>query len=496
MPQGVSGLFSAAASPSAYGNASAARWSEDSQDSSTSFDNVLERARSDGAADSSSPSARTDSPSPSAAAKATASSRGSARKKAAGSDVDQPRHVKNAKNDPSADAEQNASSNGTSDDAEAAPNDSDGSSGGDKPAKKRDAQATVADPSAAVVQLQPAQTPGSVPQVNPGASKAGSAPSDGTPGQPKAGTSGRASARPVLTGAGAAATQADGADSSAPQATGDQAASSDDQSDPSSPLDASDPQGKARLAIQPRDSDDDTSADSAQAAAAAALSALGPQVGPAMAADLNPSDAAGATDAIASIAGAPPATRASATKLTDDPLLQILGGAQPAARSAELGAAMNAGSPADAAPVSATAQFAQANHASVVSGITGRLLPGGGSMQIRLDPPELGAMQVRVEMRDGVMTASFETSNDQATKLLSHSLGDLKTALEAQGVSVERLHVSQAPRQQESSSGNNQKRDSEPRQDTTAQQEQQRREMMQRMWRRLMKGQDPLDLVA
>jgi flagellar hook-length control protein FliK len=144
-------------------------------------------------------------------------------------------------------------------------------------------------------------------------------------------------------------------------------------------------------------------------------------------------------------------------------------------------------------PAPPEAQFAEANHAKIVSGIHGQLLPGGGSMHIRLDPPELGAVNVRVEMRDGVMTAAFETTNDQATKLLSHSLGDLKAALEAQGVSVEKLHVRQSDRQQ-SSSGDG--RQSDRQQDSAAQREQQRRDLMRRMWRRLMNGQDPLDLVA
>ena len=67
-------------------------------------------------------------------------------------------------------------------------------------------------------------------------------------------------------------------------------------------------------------------------------------------------------------------------------------------------------------------------------------------MQMHLNPGELGSMSVSVHMRDGVMTATFETSSDQAAKLLSHSLGQLKTALESQGVSVGRLHVEQSPK--------------------------------------------------
>ncbi|MDB5290216.1 MAG: flagellar hook-length control protein [Phycisphaerales bacterium] len=142
------------------------------------------------------------------------------------------------------------------------------------------------------------------------------------------------------------------------------------------------------------------------------------------------------------------------------------------------------------------ARFAQDNHPQIVSSVHGQLLPNGGSMQLRLDPPELGALHVTVQMRDGVMTVSFGTANDQATRLLTHSLGQLKTALESQGVSVEKLHVEQSPREQGSTGGEGRQPQDQSAADHPAQQEQQRREMLRRMWRRLSGGQDPLDLVA
>ena len=148
-----------------------------------------------------------------------------------------------------------------------------------------------------------------------------------------------------------------------------------------------------------------------------------------------------------------------------------------------------------AAPVAPQVSFTEDNHPKIVQGIVGQLLPNGGTMHLRLDPPELGVLQVTVHMKEGVMTASFETSNDNATKLLSRSLGQLKSGLEAAGMSVEKLHVEQSPTQNnQQSSGENAK---QPLQDQQrqAQQDQQRREMVQRMWRRLSGG-DPLDLVA
>jgi flagellar hook-length control protein FliK len=142
--------------------------------------------------------------------------------------------------------------------------------------------------------------------------------------------------------------------------------------------------------------------------------------------------------------------------------------------------------------------FAAANHGKIVTGIRGDLLPGGGTMQIRLDPPELGALQISVRMQDGVMTASFQTSTDDATKLLSHSLSQLKTVLETQGVSVEKLHVEQAPREQRSDNDRNQSQQhpNAAYDQTSARQDQQRKEMLRRMWRRLSFGSDPLDMVA
>jgi flagellar hook-length control protein FliK len=149
------------------------------------------------------------------------------------------------------------------------------------------------------------------------------------------------------------------------------------------------------------------------------------------------------------------------------------------------------------APASPETQFIDANHPAIVTGVQTQLLPDGGTMQLHLNPPEMGALQVTVQMHAGVMSAAFETSNDEATRMLSHSLGQLKTALESTGVSVEKMQVQQSPKQQSSSNNadqQQQKRDPEEQQN--ARQEQQRRQMLQRMWNKLAGVEDPLDLVA
>ena len=163
----------------------------------------------------------------------------------------------------------------------------------------------------------------------------------------------------------------------------------------------------------------------------------------------------------------------------------------------------NAPAPATAppAPSPREMEFARANHERIVTDIRAQLLPKGGAMQIRLDPPQLGALQVAVHMLDGIMSVSFQTSNNEATQLLSHSLTQLKHVLESQGLSVDKLHVQQAPRNEQSSSNSNdpdQQRDQRhgAHEDNLARQDQQRKEMLRRMWRRLALGNDPLDLVA
>jgi flagellar hook-length control protein FliK len=143
-------------------------------------------------------------------------------------------------------------------------------------------------------------------------------------------------------------------------------------------------------------------------------------------------------------------------------------------------------------------QFFNDNQEPIVTGIRTQLLPTGGSMQLRLDPPELGALQVMVSIRDGVMTASFQTSNDDATRLLSHSLSQLKSSLESQGISIDKLHVQQTPRDQQPTNddGARQQQSQSWQDGQSARQEQQRRELLQRMWRRLTEGSDPLDMFA
>jgi flagellar hook-length control protein FliK len=175
---------------------------------------------------------------------------------------------------------------------------------------------------------------------------------------------------------------------------------------------------------------------------------------------------------------------------------QLAGVATPASATAS---GTTATKTAAAPPLPARTNFVATNEPSIVKAVKTELLPTGGTMQMRLDPPELGVLQVSVHVKDGVVSASFQTSNDEATKLLSHSMGQLKTALESQGVTIGKMHVQQTPKEQ-ATSNQNSKEDSgsssQSREGSSSRQDEQRREALKRMWERLSLGGDPLDLVA
>ena len=298
---------------------------------------------------------------------------------------------------------------------------------------------------------------------------------------------------------------ADGAESGSADATGDESAASTDPATSQSDTAKSDPSTAgargagpnlgAALASRPgTDSFAGTAAGVYSDAASASSS--GGKPGAASAADASdaiaqPSDAAFPEPPDAD--SAKPVSRVALDPA--DPSLAQPADVAPSKSAGNERTAALAPPPAPEPPPEA--RFAEVNHAKIVTGIHGELLPNGGAMHLRLDPPELGDLLVSVQMRDGVMTVAFQTSNEEATRLLSHSLGDLKSTLEAQGVTVERLHVQQAPRQEQDAGPGHRDGSRNPAAEDQhhARREQHRREMVQRLWDKLA-GRDAVDLTA
>ncbi len=68
----------------------------------------------------------------------------------------------------------------------------------------------------------------------------------------------------------------------------------------------------------------------------------------------------------------------------------------------------------------------------------------GGSVTLRLTPPELGALRVRVEMNNSLVSARFEAQTEGVRSILQSNMSTLRQALESQGLTVQHLHVQMA----------------------------------------------------
>ncbi|MEO1498041.1 MAG: flagellar hook-length control protein FliK [Planctomycetota bacterium] len=66
---------------------------------------------------------------------------------------------------------------------------------------------------------------------------------------------------------------------------------------------------------------------------------------------------------------------------------------------------------------------------------------GGGPIEIRLSPPELGTVQLKIELSEGVLTASLETETQAARNALLDNLPALRERLAEQEIRVEKFDV-------------------------------------------------------
>ena len=66
---------------------------------------------------------------------------------------------------------------------------------------------------------------------------------------------------------------------------------------------------------------------------------------------------------------------------------------------------------------------------------------GGGPIEMRLSPPELGTLQVKIELKEGVMTASMEVETPAARQTLLENLPALRDRLEQQSVRIDKFDV-------------------------------------------------------
>jgi hypothetical protein len=74
-------------------------------------------------------------------------------------------------------------------------------------------------------------------------------------------------------------------------------------------------------------------------------------------------------------------------------------------------------------------------------GMAQALKDGNGTITLNLQPPRLGQLKVHLTMQDASLTARIEPTSAAARQLLMDSQHSLRAALEARGLSVERIEV-------------------------------------------------------
>jgi flagellar hook-length control protein FliK len=122
------------------------------------------------------------------------------------------------------------------------------------------------------------------------------------------------------------------------------------------------------------------------------------------------------------------------------------GGAKPASAGLPLvsvdGAANKAGGAESAAgaqeppPVDPQQTFDQ-----VVLGLRGKMDARNGTAEIQLNPPNLGTLNVSIQLQNGALTAEFKSGSEVVRDLLKGNLEKLKSVLESQGIAVDKLSV-------------------------------------------------------
>jgi flagellar hook-length control protein FliK len=78
----------------------------------------------------------------------------------------------------------------------------------------------------------------------------------------------------------------------------------------------------------------------------------------------------------------------------------------------------------------------------IVKSMTMAVKRGESEVRIMLQPARLGNVRIEMQVKDGVLNASFETQTQAARHAISNGLPQLKAALESQGIEVGGFNVS------------------------------------------------------
>ncbi|WP_243864360.1 flagellar hook-length control protein FliK [Paenibacillus castaneae] len=88
-------------------------------------------------------------------------------------------------------------------------------------------------------------------------------------------------------------------------------------------------------------------------------------------------------------------------------------------------------------------EFAESMSGLIVQKFDVSTLNGVSEAKLMLFPEHLGQVDVRITMQNGLLTAIFQTDTAMAKDMLDNQMAQLRAALQAQGLSVDKLEVSQ-----------------------------------------------------
>ena len=148
-------------------------------------------------------------------------------------------------------------------------------------------------------------------------------------------------------------------------------------------------------------------------------------------------------------AGSPPAARSDATDASTGPTTVAAPAVAPTGGSGDAGAIARSAAAlarlaADRSTHTATTNGEEIDRARFVGRVEGAIRTAqqrDGRVQVRLSPPELGALRIELTMQHGVLSARLEAETPAARNLLLDNLPALRERLAQQDVRIDRFDV-------------------------------------------------------
>lgn len=81
----------------------------------------------------------------------------------------------------------------------------------------------------------------------------------------------------------------------------------------------------------------------------------------------------------------------------------------------------------------------------ITTGLQSMINSGGGEMRIRMNPENLGELNMRVTTRGSVVGLQIQASDERAKKIIESSMGSLKDSLASQQLNLGRIELTVAP---------------------------------------------------